>query len=361
MTRYENIQLAASLVNSHNEWDPLEEVILGNIEFAALPPWDKATKATMPEEAWSWLKERGGSYFPAAMVDAARRELDDLERLLDREGVIVRRPAKLDHARAFSTPDWTSSGGLYAAMPRDSLIVVGNDIIEAPMAWRCRYHETAAFRPLLKEYFRAGARWTSAPKPQLLEELYASEEGDHRAPPWYAVTEFEPTFDAADFMRCGRDIFVQRSHVTNDFGIQWMRRHLGENYRVHVLDVHDEHPMHIDASFVPLAPGKVLVNPDRVQSLPAMFSEWQVLEAPRPVRETLDGFSMCSAWISANILMLDPHRVLVESTELPLVDAFRRWGFEPVPCTLKNFNRFGGGFHCATLDVRRCGVLQSYF
>ena len=29
----------------------------------------------------------------------------------------------------------------------------------------------------------------------------------------FVTTEFEPCFDAADFMRAGRDIFVQRSQV----------------------------------------------------------------------------------------------------------------------------------------------------
>lgn len=29
---------------------------------------------------------------------------------------------------------------------------------------------------------------------------------------------------------------LSRSQVTNDFGIEWMRRHLGDEYRVHVLD-----------------------------------------------------------------------------------------------------------------------------
>ncbi len=273
MTRYERIEIATRVVNSHNEWDPLEEVIVGSMEFATIPPWDATTAATMPKNAWPWLKERGGLHFPTAMVDAARRELDALVRLLECEGITVKRPATIDHGRPFSTPDWSVKGGLYAAMPRDGMIVIGDEIIEAPMAWRCRYHETAAFRPLLKEYFHAGARWTSAPKPELTDSLYAHREGNHETPPWYAVTEFEPTFDAADFMRCGRDIFVQRSHVTNDFGIKWMRRHLGDAYRVHVLDVHDDHPMHIDASFVPLAPGKVLVNPDRILHLPPMFHE----------------------------------------------------------------------------------------
>jgi hypothetical protein len=29
----------------------------------------------------------------------------------------------------------------------------------------------------------------------------------------FVTTEFEPCFDSADFMRCGRDVFAQRSQV----------------------------------------------------------------------------------------------------------------------------------------------------
>lgn len=61
---------------------------------------------------------------------------------------------------------------MYAAMPRDILIVVGNEIIEAPMAWRARFFEYRAYRSLIKEYFRKGAKWTTAPKPTMASELY---------------------------------------------------------------------------------------------------------------------------------------------------------------------------------------------
>lgn len=57
-------------------------------------------------------------------------------------------------------------------MPRDILMVVGNEIIEAPMAWRARFFEYRAYRPLIKEYFRNGAKWTTAPKPTMADELY---------------------------------------------------------------------------------------------------------------------------------------------------------------------------------------------
>ena len=69
------------------------------------------------------------------------------------------------------------------------------------------------------------------------DELYEKEEtfevGKYGK---FVTTEFEPVFDAAEFTRIGKDLFVQRSQVTNDFGIEWMRRHLGPEYNIHVLD-----------------------------------------------------------------------------------------------------------------------------
>lgn len=57
-------------------------------------------------------------------------------------------------------------------MPRASLLVVGDEIIEAPMALRGRFSGYRAYRPLIKEYFRKGAKLTTAPKPQMSDELY---------------------------------------------------------------------------------------------------------------------------------------------------------------------------------------------
>ena len=58
----------------------------------------------------------------------------------------------------------------------------------------------------------------------------------------YVIGESEPTFDAADFVRCGADLFVQRSHVTNELGIRWLARHLGPEYRIHRVQTRDSHP-----------------------------------------------------------------------------------------------------------------------
>lgn len=355
-------EAAQSAVNSHNEWDPLEEVVVGIIEGAAVPPWHIALQATMPRSQWPFFQQSGGHPFPAEHVEAARRDLEELVHILEAEGVTVRRPDPVDFSRPYSTPDWESTG-LYAAMPRDLLIVIGDEIIEAPMSWRSRHFEVHAFRRLLKDYFRQGGRWTSAPRPELRDELFDldredPEDADRFEP---VVTEFEPVFDAADFVRCGHDLFVQRSHTTNAFGIEWMRRHLGPAYRIHEIEIRDTHPMHIDATFMPLAPGKLLVNRERIGRIPEVFRTWDVLDAPEPCLPANHPMYMCSAWVSMNVLMLDEERVLVERGEERTIRALRDWGFQPIPCPFIHFYSFGGSFHCATLDVRRRGTLQSYF
>jgi len=350
------------MVNSYNEWDPLEEAVVGILDGASVPPWHVQLEATMPKGQWDFFRHHGGRPFPMEQVEAGKRDLEEFVHILQAEGVQVRRPQPVDFSRPYRTPDWECAGGLYAAMPRDVLLVIGNEIIEAPMAWRSRYFEINAYRPLIKEYFRRGAKWTPAPRPQMSDELYnchyVESDGDC---PEYSITEFEPTFDAADFIRCGRDIFVQRSNCTNAFGIDWLRRHLGERYRVHELEVDDDHPMHIDATFMPLAPGQLLINRHRLKKIPSMFKGWDILEAPEPTIPDDHPMYMCSRWVSMNVLMLDEERVVVERHEEPTVVALREWGFKPILCSFRNFNTFGGSFHCAALDVRRRGELQSYF
>jgi glycine amidinotransferase len=353
-------------VRSYNEWDPLEEVIVGRVEGATIPSAHVTVTFNLPPLAARLYRFAAGYRYPKWMRKLAQQELDGFIRILEAEGVTVRRPEIIDFKRRYRTPHWASRG-FCVACPRDPYLVVGDEIIEAPSCWRTRYFEADAYRPLFKEYFAKGARWTAAPRPQLTDELF---DYDFRVPApgeplRYVVNEFEPVFDAADFVKCGRDLFVTRSNVTNLSGIEWLRRHLGPNFRIHEIVSKCRQPMHIDSTFMPLAPGKVLVNPDYcdIERLPDVLKKWDVLVAPRPdpVEGVMSKISMCSPWTSINVLMLDEKRVVVDKSQVTLIAAFKDWGFEPIPCAFLAYGPFGGSFHCATLDVRRRGTLQSYF
>jgi glycine amidinotransferase len=366
----------APVVQSFNEWDTLEEVIVGTVLGATYPECGPILAAA-GEPDWLWHYQ--GALVEDELVQAANTQLDMLVRALQAEGVKVRRPGPMPHNVGFSTPYWQCRGGWNTANPRDLFLVVGDEIIECASPMRHRHFEALAYQRLFTEYFRAGARWTSAPRPALRDLLYdprcratgpggeddlgarvLPEGANHR----YPITEEEPVWEAADFVRCGRDLFVTRSIVTNALGIEWVRRHLGPEFRVHEIETRCSTPCHIDTTFVPLAPGKALVNPDWVRELPECLRRWDVLVAPRP--SYASGSPMAhpqftSQWLSMNVLSLGEGRVLVDEQQAELIRKLRDWGFHPIPLPFDHVGPFGGSFHCATLDVRRRGRLESYF
>ena len=362
-----NVQGHQSPVSTYNEWDPLKEVIVGRLEYATIPNNHVLFTQSLPATAAKLYRPIAGRLYPKLIVGPAQKELNEFIHILEAEGITVRRPDVLDFSKPFKSPNWKAKG-FCTASPRDGLLVIGDTILETPMAWRSRYFEIQTYHTLLTEYWKKGARWISAPKPRLLDSLY---ERDYTQPvdgePMrYIINESEIVFDAADFVRCGRDLFVTKSNVTNYTGIEWLQRFLGDDFKIHEIETRCRQPMHIDTTFMPLAPGKVLVNPDFVDltRLPDILKSWDILVAPEPdPYETGWRFylSMVSKWISLNVLMLDEKRVVVEKSQVSMIKKFKDWGFEPIPCSFMNYKMFGGGFHCATLDIRREGKLQSYF
>ena len=349
-------------VNSFNEWDPLEEVVIGIMQGASVPEWDVMLEATMPAQSREFFMSRVGGRLPSEQYKAACDELDNFAKILIARGITVKRPIPIDQAKPFATPDWQAPSGLYAAMPRDILLVIGDTIIESPMSWRSRYFEINAYRQLLKYYFNQGGKWISAPKPQLLDVLYRKDydKNDPSGTNKFVVTEFEPVFDAADFIKCGRDIFTQLSHVTNSMGIEWVRRHIDTEYNIHVLKPSDPAPMHLDATFMPLAPGKLLLNPERMTEAPCVLKNWEVRFAPKSTIPTNHTMYMSSTWTNMNVLALDSKTIVVEENEAPLIHMLEDWGFDTVRVPFRNVMRFGGAFHCVTCDIRRQGPLASY-
>ena len=198
---------------AYNEWDLLEEVVVGQPIGACIPKCTIEVQAGTHVNQWPLYQQHGGKPFPAEQVDRIADEVDEFCRVLEHEGVTVRRPEIVDFSKEYATPDFAAVG-TDALYPRDALMVVGEEIIEAPMAWRSRFFEYRAYRPLLKEYFHRGAKWTTAPKPLMAEDLYDHNyDCEKHTGEKFVTTEFEPCFDVADFIRAGKDIFVQRSQV----------------------------------------------------------------------------------------------------------------------------------------------------
>ena len=347
-----------SRVWSCNEWDPLEEVIVGNPLQARFPTADPSTRvAEFPDRA---LAEIPQGPFPQRIIEETEEDLEAFVAVLTKAGVTVKRPETWPHEARFSTIHWQAQG-YYNYCPRDVLLVVGDQIIETPNVIRSRAQESFSYRSLLIDYLKSGARWYGAPKPMLLDALF---DVDLARP---TPRNDEPAFDAANVLRLGQDLVYLVSATGNQLGGQWLQTVLGETFRVHFLeDVY--YGSHIDSTFVALRPGLVLVNPERVDdlSLPRILKQWDVIYSP-PMENTNRydadylSKSIGSDWIDMNLFSISPDLVVVDRDQTALIRLLERQGLDVIPLKLRHSKMMGGGFHCVTLDVRRRGSLQRYF
>ena len=345
-----------STVWSCTEWDPLEEVIVGNPLNARFPSPDRSSQvAEFPGRS---LADIPRGPFPQRIIEETEEDLNQFVDVLRKAGATVRRPETWPHDRSFSTIHWDAQG-YYNYCPRDVLLVVGDQIIETPNVIRSRQQETFSYRTLLLEYMRSGARWYSAPKPMLLDSLF---EVDLEKP---TPRNDEPAFDAANVLRLGRDLIYLVSATGNELGGEWLRMILGREFRVHFLkDVY--YGSHIDSTLIALRPGLMLCNPARLRddTLPAVLKQWEIIYSP-PMENLYQGEyrskAIGSDWIDMNAFSIDPNTVVVDRDQRALIRLLETKGLDVVPLKLRHAKLLGGGFHCVTLDTRRKGPLQRYF
>jgi N-dimethylarginine dimethylaminohydrolase len=344
---------------SCNEWDQLEEVIVGNPLQARFPPPDLSTQvAEFPDRP---LSEIPRGPFPQKVIEEAEEDLNEFTQILEKLGVTVKRPDTWPHDASFSTIHWKSEG-YYNYCPRDVLLVIGDHIIETPNVIRSRAQETFSYRTLLMDYMKSGAKWYSAPKPMLLDSLFAGVDLNKPTP-----RNDEPAFDAANILRFGYDLIYLVSATGNELGGHWLQSILGDKFRVHFLkDVY--YGSHIDSTFVALRPGLVLCNPGRINehTLPKILKQWKVIYSP-PMEKTdryaPDYLAKCigSDWIDMNAFSVSPNLVVVDRDQTALIKLLEKNGLDVIPLKIRHAKLMGGGPHCVTLDIRRAGALDRYF
>ncbi|PPR46831.1 MAG: Inosamine-phosphate amidinotransferase 1 [Alphaproteobacteria bacterium MarineAlpha5_Bin9] len=363
-----------TIVNSWNEWDPLKHVIVGRADGCCIPPAEPAMAPKIPEE--SDMKGKFGPR-PQDTIDKANFQLDNFASILTKRGIKVDRPKPINFNQKIGTPDWDIDTMFGCMPPRDVILTLGSEMLEATMSFRSRWFEYLCYRPILEKFFEEDPKmiWSSAPKPRLTDESYRDNylsdniTLDQRYE-WvrdkkFITTEKEPLFDAADVLRMGKDLFIQHGFTTNLKGIEWIKRHFS-NHRIHILNFPgDPFPTHIDATFTPLKPGIMLNNPERrlPEEQKKIFynNDWKIVDAAKPAHNQPPPLCYSSVWLSMNVLMIDPNTVCVESSEVYQMDQLDKLGFEVVPVPFRDAYPFGGALHCATTDVYREGKCEDYF
>ena len=362
-----------TVVCSWNDFDPLKHVIVGRADHTCIPAPEPATEAKIPED--SDMRGMWGPR-PPETVERANEQLENLVSVLEKREIRVDRPTPLEWNQVVETPDFSTETMFGCMPPRDVLLTVGKEILNAPMSFRCRYWEYLAYHSLMQRYFDEDPQflWTQAPRPRLtdasyqlhyFEKITLAERLARTAALDFVTTEQEPLFDAADILRIGKDLFCQHGLTTNRRGMGWLARHFPA-HRIHSVNFPgDPYPIHIDATFVTLRPGLVINNPQRpmpeAQRKIFTVNDWEIIDAAQPAHNTPPPLCYSSVWLSMNCLILDHKTVCVEASEVNQLEQLDKLGFEVIPVAFREAYPFGGGLHCSTADVLREGSCDDYF
>lgn len=348
-------------ISTHNDWDPLKEIIVGRADGARIPTVDLSTMSfSYAAHNISDIKKIEGP-FPQWLIDEANEDINELVKVLLQLGIKVHRPEDFDTSVEFSTPDWKSTGW-YTWCPRDLLLPLNNLMIETPSPTRARYFETRAYHNIMIKSVQNGVEWIVAPRPILKDESFTFD--DISKP---TLRNLEPLFDAPNVVRLGKDLLYQVSNSGNQLGFQWLKNILEpRGYRLHLAaDIYSF--AHFDSTIIPLRPGLVLLNSTRVTTAncPKLFDKWDKIyfsdvAQTNPVKSYLNDFMPCSPYIGLNLLSINPSTVCIDKDQIELIKLLEKKGFVCIPLPMRHARTLSGGFHCATLDLIREGALEDY-
>ena len=304
------------MIDSRNEWDPLEAIIVGSATHANWPTSDPVFAEEGSKTTWRETPVPSGPV-PQDIVDQANRELDVLCETLARYGATVYRPRPMD---------FVAEQGMYNYCPRDRLLIWKDIIVDVNMMYPCRDQEIHNYSRLLEQ----ARQVVIMPRDQGL------------------------ILDAANVCRLGDTWLFLESASGNREAYEWLSAQFP---KVTIELCNFYAGVHIDSTIAPLREGLVLLNADRVNeaNCPQAFKDWQKIWVTDDmiVPQGFYQYPYASKWIAMNMLVLDPETVILDAAQTQLTTILQQHGIDTIPLTLSHSRTLGGGFHCVTLDTRR--------
>ena len=304
------------MINTSNEWDPLEAIIVGSASHANWPTADPVFAQESSKTTWTETAVPAGPV-PQWIIDEADRELDILSETLLRYGATVYRPQPMD---------FVELGGMYNYCPRDRLLVWGNTVVDCNMMYPCRNQEIKNYHRLLDE----AKNTLTMPR------------------------DLGMICDAANICRLNDTWLFLESASGNRAAYEWLCEQFPQ---VNIELCNFYAGVHIDSTIVPLREGLVMLNASRVNpdNCPRAFDSWQKIWVTEDqiVAQDFYQYPYASKWIAMNMLVLDPETVILDAAQTQLITILKQHGIDSIPMTLSHSRSLGGGFHCVTLDTRR--------
>jgi glycine amidinotransferase/scyllo-inosamine-4-phosphate amidinotransferase 1 len=302
-------------IYSKNEWDPLRRVVVGDASYANWPMHDSVYAKQARNSLWTETPAPSGPV-EQFIIDESNEDLQTLADTLTQLGVEVVRPDPMN---------FQIHQGLYNYCPRDRFIVYGDKIVDPAMLYPCRDMEYQCYYNVLDD---AG------------EIIHMPRNAGM-------------ILDAANVLRINDKMLFLESASGNRVAYDWLCEQFPD---VEIELCNFYAGAHIDSTITILREGLVLLNASRVNvdNVPAVFNGWDKIWIDEVVSQDFYQYPYASKWIALNMLVVDPHTVIVDRAQTELIHKLEHeYQFQVIPLELRHSRTLGGGFHCVTLDLHR--------
>jgi N-dimethylarginine dimethylaminohydrolase len=320
------------------EWDPLEEIIVGDC---------------YTDTDNSQLK---------LILKETKEDLQALADYLTSLGVKVHRP-NVDENPCMAP-----------IVPRDQYLVYGNTVYQTYTSMPDRFADGLNYIDIFTELFKQGHNWISQPPPVLAPLKETDKwwnEGKHI---YQDLNKNKILWHTATMFKCGDALITNKQGPGTALGLEWMKRNL-PNTRI----IENNKWGHIDHGFFMIDDNTVIcINEDWVpnclknKKLIVIEDYIQVLDYSKIVEDfaTTNG-TLSQEWIDkwlnewkgyiqdvafdSNVLVIDSKNILFSSEQPKLFKFLKQYGITCHVVNMRHSMFWEGGIHCLTLDVKRRG------
>ena len=322
-------------ISVNHEWGTLKNVIIGrliaeNIIIPELTDEMKKEVNYIPKEVIEKLSNYTGKRFAEVFPEFAiplEKQVERFAEVVSEKGIIVHRNENLPVSA--ETGDYYYGLQLYT---RDPILVIGNKVIITNLKSLWRRVERMALKEVIadiEENFEA-------------EIIYMPElkEGHHPDNVY---------LEGGDVLLNGYEIYVGNSgHASNNMGIEWLKKALGPDYKVHEIKLRED-VLHLDCAMMLLNEHLgVKCNEIILSELPASLEnrEW-VIATPEEAQV-----------MGTNGCIIDSNTIIMDDYHPRIANELRVKNHEVIEIPYDAGKALGGGLRCSHHPLIRESTLK---
>lgn len=352
----------------YTNWDPLEEIIVGNCHT---------------EIPLNWKIDKRARPLINQILRETKEDLDNLENILVGLGVKVHRPIPNLFPENIELPSFNVLNATNPIVPRDQYLAYGETIYQTYTSMPDRYFDSYNYYEIFKSMFDQGYNWISQPPP--LISNFKGKKWFVDGPSIYGQDyKNKVLWHTATMYKCGDALITNNAGPGSQAGLEWMVRNLDANI-IYNNDTIVNNWGHIDHGFYMIDDETVVcmnqtwipqcLRNKKIIDLAGKFQKFPYQDFLKQTSMIKDKNHTSVEWLNVwlqewkgysqdvafetNVLVVDSKNIICSAVQPKVFELFDKIGITCHLSTIRHGLFWEAGIHCLTLDLKRRGQKRS--